>query len=102
MKNSPGSMIGGIGLTTAVRDVQFLRAHTSKTIKITVPGPFTMAQQAVNEHYKDEESLAFAYADAVNEEGGSRGPTQPGRSLSPQPGQSGAKTRRPGSPTKPQ
>jgi 5-methyltetrahydropteroyltriglutamate--homocysteine methyltransferase len=52
----------------AVRDVQFLRAHTSKTIKITVPGPFTMAQQAVNEHYKDEESLAFAYADAVNEE----------------------------------
>ena len=51
-----------------VRDVKFLRAHTNKTIKITLPGPFTMTQQAVNEHYADEESLAFAYAEAVNEE----------------------------------
>ena len=51
-----------------VRDVKFLRANTDRTIKITLPGPFTMAQQAVDEHYKDEESLAFAYADAVNEE----------------------------------
>jgi 5-methyltetrahydropteroyltriglutamate--homocysteine methyltransferase len=51
-----------------VRDVQFLRANTQKTIKITLPGPFTMAQQAVDEHYGDEESLALAYADAVNEE----------------------------------
>jgi 5-methyltetrahydropteroyltriglutamate--homocysteine methyltransferase len=51
-----------------VRDLKFLRAHTSKTIKITLPGPFTMAQQAVNEHYADDESLALAFADAVNEE----------------------------------
>jgi 5-methyltetrahydropteroyltriglutamate--homocysteine methyltransferase len=51
-----------------VRDVKFLRANTDRTIKITLPGPFTMAQQAVNEHYKDEESVAFAYAEAVNEE----------------------------------
>ena len=51
-----------------VRDVKFLRAHTDKLIKITLPGPFTMTQQAVNEHYPDEESLAFAYAEAVNEE----------------------------------
>src|SRR5690349_11026454 len=51
-----------------VRDVEFLRANTSKTIKITLPGPFTMAQQAVNEHYRDDESVAFAYAEAVNEE----------------------------------
>jgi 5-methyltetrahydropteroyltriglutamate--homocysteine methyltransferase len=51
-----------------VRDVKFLRANTDRTIKITLPGPFTMAQQAVNEHYKDEQSVAFAYADAVNEE----------------------------------
>ena len=51
-----------------VRDVKFLRANTDRTIKITLPGPFTMAQQAVNEHYADEESVAFAYADAVNEE----------------------------------
>jgi len=51
-----------------VRDVRFLREHTDKTIKITLPGPFTMTQQVVNEHYRDDESLALAYADAVNEE----------------------------------
>jgi 5-methyltetrahydropteroyltriglutamate--homocysteine methyltransferase len=51
-----------------VRDVRFLRAHTDRTVKITLPGPFTMAQQAVNEYYGDEESLALAYAEAVNEE----------------------------------
>ena len=51
-----------------VRDVKFLRANTDRTIKITLPGPFTMAQQAVNEHYRDEESVAFAFAEAVNEE----------------------------------
>jgi 5-methyltetrahydropteroyltriglutamate--homocysteine methyltransferase len=51
-----------------VRDVKFLRAHTDKLIKITLPGPFTMAQQAVDEHYRDERSLALAYAEAVNEE----------------------------------
>jgi len=51
-----------------VRDVRFLREHTDRTIKITLPGPFTMTQQVVNEHYRDDESLALAYADAVNEE----------------------------------
>jgi 5-methyltetrahydropteroyltriglutamate--homocysteine methyltransferase len=51
-----------------VRDVEFLRAHTDRTIKITLPGPFTMAQQAVDEYYKNDESLALAYAEAVNEE----------------------------------
>jgi 5-methyltetrahydropteroyltriglutamate--homocysteine methyltransferase len=50
------------------RDVRFLREHTDKTIKITLPGPFTMTQQVVNEHYRDDETLALAYADAVNEE----------------------------------
>jgi 5-methyltetrahydropteroyltriglutamate--homocysteine methyltransferase len=50
------------------RDVEFLRANTDRTIKITLPGPFTLAQQAVDEHYGDEESLALAYAEAVNEE----------------------------------
>ena len=49
-------------------DVRFLRAHTDRTIKITVPGPFTMSQQAVNEHYPDDESAAMAYAQAVNAE----------------------------------
>ena len=51
-----------------VRDVQFLRANTKKRIKITLPGPFTMAQQAQDDYYRDEEALALAYAAAVNEE----------------------------------
>ena len=51
-----------------VRDVEFLRANTKREIKITLPGPFTMAQQAQNDHYPDEESLALAYAAAVNDE----------------------------------
>lgn len=51
-----------------VRNVKFLRSQTRRTIKMTLPGPFTMAQQAVNEHYPDEESLAMGFAEAVNEE----------------------------------
>ena len=51
-----------------VRDVQFLRANTDRKIKITVPGPFTMAQQAQNDFYGSEEELAVDYAAAVNEE----------------------------------
>jgi 5-methyltetrahydropteroyltriglutamate--homocysteine methyltransferase len=51
-----------------VRDVQFLRANTDHTIKITVPGPFTMAQQAKNDHYPADEAMALDYAVAVNEE----------------------------------
>jgi 5-methyltetrahydropteroyltriglutamate--homocysteine methyltransferase len=52
----------------AVRDVKFLRANTDRTIKMTMPGPFTMSQQAVNDYYKDEVELAMDYAVAVNEE----------------------------------
>ena len=51
-----------------VRDVEFLRTLTERPIKITVPGPFTMTQQAQNDHYPDAGSLALAYAEAVNEE----------------------------------
>ena len=51
-----------------VEDVKFLRASTTRTIKITVPGPFTMSQQAQNDFYKDEEEMAFDYAAAVNAE----------------------------------
>lgn len=51
-----------------VRDVQFLKAHTTRQTKITVPGPFTMAQQAQNDFYKSEEEMALDYAAAVNEE----------------------------------
>jgi 5-methyltetrahydropteroyltriglutamate--homocysteine methyltransferase len=50
------------------RDVEFLRSLTDRRIKITIPGPFTMAQQAQNDHYDDDRSLALAYADAVNAE----------------------------------
>ncbi len=49
-------------------DVRFLRAHTGKTIKITVPGPFTMSQQAQDDYYGSREAMAFGYAEAVNEE----------------------------------
>jgi 5-methyltetrahydropteroyltriglutamate--homocysteine methyltransferase len=51
-----------------VRDVQVLRAATDRTIKITVPGPFTMSQQAVDEFYGDEAKAAMDYAAALNEE----------------------------------
>jgi 5-methyltetrahydropteroyltriglutamate--homocysteine methyltransferase len=51
-----------------VRDVVFLKNNTSKQIKITLPGPFTMAQQAQDDYYKDEEALALAFAAVVNEE----------------------------------
>jgi 5-methyltetrahydropteroyltriglutamate--homocysteine methyltransferase len=51
-----------------VRDVEFLRSITDRRIKITVPGPFTMTQQAQNDHYDDPRMLALGYAEAVNEE----------------------------------
>jgi 5-methyltetrahydropteroyltriglutamate--homocysteine methyltransferase len=51
-----------------VRDVQFLRANTERPIKATLPGPFTMSQQAQDDFYNDEEALAMALAEAVNEE----------------------------------
>jgi len=51
-----------------VSDVQFLRANTGRRIKITLPGPFTMAQQAQDDYYRDEEALALAFASAVNQE----------------------------------
>jgi 5-methyltetrahydropteroyltriglutamate--homocysteine methyltransferase len=51
-----------------VRDVEFLRRNTARTIKITLPGPFTMSRQAVNEFYDDDEELALDFAAAVNDE----------------------------------
>jgi 5-methyltetrahydropteroyltriglutamate--homocysteine methyltransferase len=51
-----------------VRDLLFLRANTDRMTKITVPGPFTMAQQAQNDYYKHEEEMIADYATAVNEE----------------------------------
>ena len=51
-----------------VQDLLFLKQHTAKQTKITVPGPFTMSQQAQNDFYKSEEEAAMDYAAAVNEE----------------------------------
>jgi len=51
-----------------VEDVKFLRVHTKRTVKMTVPGPFTMSQQAQNDHYPSEAAAAMDYAAAVNEE----------------------------------
>ncbi len=51
-----------------VRDMQFLRRNTDRIAKITLPGPFTMGQQAHDEHYNDAEALAMDMAAAVNEE----------------------------------
>jgi 5-methyltetrahydropteroyltriglutamate--homocysteine methyltransferase len=51
-----------------VEDVKFLRAHTTRRIKITVPGPFTMSQQAQNEFYPTDAEASLGYAAAVNEE----------------------------------
>ncbi len=51
-----------------VDDLKFLRANTTRMTKITVPGPFTMLQQAQNDFYKSDEEAAMDYAAAVNEE----------------------------------
>jgi 5-methyltetrahydropteroyltriglutamate--homocysteine methyltransferase len=63
-------VVGAITRRTPIqaRDVRFLRAATDRTVKITLPGPFTMAQQAQDEHYGDDRALALAYADVVREE----------------------------------
>jgi 5-methyltetrahydropteroyltriglutamate--homocysteine methyltransferase len=63
-------VVGKIRRTRPVelRDMQFLRRHTDRPAKITIPGPFTMAQQAQDDFYKDVEALAMDFADAVNGE----------------------------------
>jgi 5-methyltetrahydropteroyltriglutamate--homocysteine methyltransferase len=61
---------GPIGRPTPIQvdDLRFLRAATDHTIKMTVPGPFTMSQQAQDDHYGDPEAAAMAYAAVVNVE----------------------------------
>jgi 5-methyltetrahydropteroyltriglutamate--homocysteine methyltransferase len=63
-------VVGSIRRTEAVevRDMRFLRANTDRLAKITLPGPFTMAQQVKNEHYRDDEEMAMDFAAAVNAE----------------------------------
>jgi 5-methyltetrahydropteroyltriglutamate--homocysteine methyltransferase len=69
-ENPVPRVVGPVRRMRAVeaRDVAFLRSISDRRIKITVPGPFTMTQQAQNDHYSDDRSLALAYAEAVNEE----------------------------------
>src|ERR1051326_6830154 len=69
-ENPVPRIVGPIPRTPPVegRDVEVLRSITKRRIKITMPGPFTMTQQAQNDHYADERSVALAYAEAVNEE----------------------------------
>ena len=61
---------GPLRLTTPVHvdDVRFLKAHTGRTVKVTIPGPFTLAQLAVSDYYKSNEELALGYADVVRAE----------------------------------
>jgi 5-methyltetrahydropteroyltriglutamate--homocysteine methyltransferase len=68
--NAVPRVVGPIRRTRPVEvdDLRFLRARTDRTVKITLPGPFTMSQQAHNEAYADEAELAMDLAAAVNEE----------------------------------
>jgi 5-methyltetrahydropteroyltriglutamate--homocysteine methyltransferase len=70
MENYVPRVVGPVRRTrpVEVRDVQLLRGLTARQIKVTVPGPFTLSQQAVDEHYRDERALALAFADAVRDE----------------------------------
>ena len=70
LKTPVPRVVGKIGRKGAVelRDMEFLRANTDRAAKITLPGPFTMSQQASDEFYRDDEELAMAFAAAVNAE----------------------------------
>jgi 5-methyltetrahydropteroyltriglutamate--homocysteine methyltransferase len=63
-------VVGGIRRRHPVEvdDLRFLKRHTDRKVKMTVPGPFTMSQQAQNDFYKTDEEAALDYAAAVNEE----------------------------------
>jgi len=81
--DNPGVILGRTGRTNLVprvvgpirrlypvevRDVEFLRRNTTGRIKITVPGPFTISQQVLNDYYRDDKTLALDIAAAINEE----------------------------------
>src|ERR1043166_7576615 len=69
-KTAVPRVVGKIRRTAPVelRDMQFLRKNTDRAAKITLPGPFTMGQQAKDAFYRDDEELAMAFAEAVNAE----------------------------------
>ena len=79
----PGEVLSKAGIPTAVprvvgpirrvravevRDMEFLRGNTMRMAKITLPGPFTMSRQAINDYYRDEDEMVMDYAAAVNAE----------------------------------
>jgi 5-methyltetrahydropteroyltriglutamate--homocysteine methyltransferase len=81
--DNPAEVVSKAGLVTAVprvvgrirrtracevRDMEFLRKNTGRMAKITLPGPFTMSRQAVNEYYKDDDEMVMDFAAAVNAE----------------------------------
>ena len=81
--DKPGEIMSKAGIATAVprvvgpirrkapvevRDLEFLRRNTDRKAKITLPGPFTMSRQAINEHYRDDDEMVMDYAAAVNAE----------------------------------
>ena len=81
--DNPGETVGRDGKTSlvprvvgpilrpaavGVRDLQFLKSLTTRAVKTTIPGPFTMSQQAQDEYYNDGRALALAFADVVNAE----------------------------------
>lgn len=81
--DDPGIVVSRSGLRTPVPrvvgnirrsrpielgDMEFLRRSTDRAAKITLPGPFTLSQQAKDEFYRDDEELAMAFADVVNAE----------------------------------
>jgi 5-methyltetrahydropteroyltriglutamate--homocysteine methyltransferase len=63
-------VVGAVGRPQPVqlRDLEFVKANTNRPVKMTVPGPFTMSQQAQNDFYETDEELALAYAAAINAE----------------------------------
>ena len=69
-ENPVPRVVGAVRRTrpVEVRDVEFLRSITDRRVKITVPGPFTMTQQAQNDYYADDRELALAYSEALNGE----------------------------------
>src|SRR5215210_2310961 len=69
-ENAVPRVVGRVRRTrpVEVEDLRLLRSRTDRTVKITLPGPFTMSQQAFNEAYADEAELAMDFAAAVNEE----------------------------------
>jgi 5-methyltetrahydropteroyltriglutamate--homocysteine methyltransferase len=70
VENSVPRIVGPIRRVgpVEVRDVEFLRAHSDRRIKITIPGPFTMTQQTQDEYYRDERRMALDFAACVNDE----------------------------------